>query len=472
MVGSPASRVLRRDRWVLALVALALRAVVVAWAAPLFGPTADGTFYDVVARRIAEGQGYTWLWPDGVVTYAAHYPVGYPALVGVAYAAFGARPVVAMMVNAVFGVLGVVAVHGMLAGTSRRLAFAGGLAMALHPALLLYTPALMTEGITASLLAMATAVAARLHGSSGDASDPRPRRRLVGGVGLLGLGAILGLSTLVRPQTILMAPILGFLVGAKTSRRRGLVAAGLVLATALATCAPWTVRNCVRMNRCALVSVNGGWNLAIGTQTTSGAWTALAVPDACKEVFDEAGKDACFGRAAKADIAAHPGAWLARVPAKLRVTFDYFGAAPWYLHDANPAAFSDRAKVVVGTIETIVSRALLAAALVAMASWPGKRRTARRAIGAVGFLFAFMPAGVVAYLALASGIALLGRQELARAPLVVPATAAVIATTAATHAVFFGAGRYGLLVVPFVTALAFVRFGDPDELARLRSDDG
>jgi len=52
---------------------------------------------------------------------------------------------------------------------------------------------------------------------------------------------------------------------------------------------------------------------------------------------------------------------------------------------------------------------------------------------------------------------MLGRRALARAPLVVPATAAVILATAATHAVFFGSGRYGLVVVPFVTALSVVR---------------
>jgi hypothetical protein len=39
----------------------------------------------------------------------------------------------------------------------------------------------------------------------------------------------------------------------------------------------------------------------------------------------------------------------------------------------------------------------------------------------------------------------------------VPMTAAVLVATAVMHAVFFGAGRYGLVVVPFVTALAFVR---------------
>src|SRR5256885_7855973 len=48
-------------------------------------------FYHAVATRIARGAGYTWAWPDGVVTYAAHYPVGYPALLGAAYAVFGDR---------------------------------------------------------------------------------------------------------------------------------------------------------------------------------------------------------------------------------------------------------------------------------------------------------------------------------------------------------------------------------------------
>ena len=65
--------------------------------------------------------------------------------------------------------------------------------------------------------------------------------------------------------------------------------------------------------------------------------------------------------------------------------------------------------------------------------------------------------GIGGYLACVVAIALLGRRALARSPLLVPATAAVILVTAAMHAVFFGSGRYGLVVVPFVTALAFAR---------------
>jgi hypothetical protein len=420
--------------------ALAVRFFVVGWAVPLIPPTADGKYYDVVARRIAAGHGYTWLWPDGAVTYAAHYPVGYPGMVGLAYRIFGAHPEVAMIWNALLGAAAAAAAYDLLARiTSRRLALAGGFAVALHPALAMYTPALMTEGPTAALWIIAAALAAR------------------GGVrGVVACGLVLGVATLVRPQSLALAPLFGLLAVRRSPFTR-LGGAILVSGLAIAVCTPWTVRNCLRMDRCALVSVNGGWNLAIGTQTEDGAWREIVVPDACKEVWSEAGKDACFGREAKKEILRAPVPWLARAPEKLRQTFDYFGAAPWYLNAANPSAFPSRAKVVLGSIETIVSRTLLVAALVAVARWYGRRRHARMVVAAVGVLACFAPgAGAVAYLALAASLLLLGTRELARVPLFAT-SAAVILATAATHAVFFGAGRYGLVVVPFVTAVAFAR---------------
>ena len=79
-----------RDTWAVLAAALAARLGVVLWAHARFPAAGDGFYYDTVARRIAQGDGYTWLWPDGAVTYAAHYPVGYPALLGAAYALFGA----------------------------------------------------------------------------------------------------------------------------------------------------------------------------------------------------------------------------------------------------------------------------------------------------------------------------------------------------------------------------------------------
>jgi hypothetical protein len=156
----------------------------------------------------------------------------------------------------------------------------------------------------------------------------------------------------------------------------------------------------VRMNRCALVSVNGGWNLLIGAQTASGAWAPVDVPPACMTVWDEAEKDACFERAARAEIAAAPVAWAGRAGAKLAATFDYFGAAPWYLHASNPVALDDRAKTALGAFETLVSRVLLLCAMLAVARFEGPRPRARRALLAVGAVAAFTVHGWVGYVAL------------------------------------------------------------------------
>ena len=93
-----------------------------AYAHDRFPPADDGSFYHAVAIRIAHGAGYTWAWPDGVVTYAAHYPVGYPALLGATYALLGATPLSAMLLNALLGALLVVGVHAcaLRTGSLRR----------------------------------------------------------------------------------------------------------------------------------------------------------------------------------------------------------------------------------------------------------------------------------------------------------------------------------------------------------------
>jgi hypothetical protein len=316
--------------------------------------------------------------------------------------------------------------------------------VAIHPALVPYTAAVMTEGVAGALLVLAVAAARARVGKSW--------------VAWALAGVALGVATLVRPQCLALAPVLGALApreGASWVLRAR--AAALVTVVALACCAPWTARNCVAMKQCALVSVNGGWNLAIGTQTTNGSWQAIDVPEACRTVWDEAAKDACFAREAKQEIARHPFAWLARAPAKIAVTLDYFGGAPWYLHLANGEAFGERAKGVLGVVETVVSRVTLLFALFAVARFDAPSRRARRALCAAGGVFACVTYGWVAYLALALAIVTLGPRALSRAPIVVPFTAVLLFATIATHAVFFGAGRYGLVVVPFVAVVAFAR---------------
>jgi hypothetical protein len=421
--------------------------------------------------------------------------------VAAVYALAGSHPAGAMALNAVLGALAALAVHRLAARAgSRRAAALAGMLVAVHPGLVAYTPALMTEGITASLLACAAWAAAWA------------RDRRVVGPSLLPfavVGAVVGLATLVRPQSLLLAPAFAWIAESGTApgassgslanpvsalggfartslaappdpqagslrpMRRRLAAVLIALSAALAVCAPWSARNCVRMGRCALVSVNAGWNLLIGADPEArGAWAPIKVPAACREVFDEAGKDACFAREARLFIAERPGKWLSLVPRKLAATFDYCGAAGWYLHASNPDAFSEGRKLALGAVETLYERLAVllciawAARLPVGASGsavdPGRapgtfrRRTfvvlhlTIAVLGALAMLHVHAWIGHVALLALA----LLRGRGLLQGPLLAPAALAVLAATALTHAVFFGAGRYGLVAFPLLTGLA------------------
>lgn len=309
------------DDAVVVVAALLARLAMVAWAAGRVPPVADGQYYHVIGERIARGLGYTWAWPDGAVTWAAHYPVGYPAIVAAAYRLLGPQPWHAMLANALIGAAGAWAALALARrSTSRPLALGAGMLVALHPALVAYTPALMTEGITASLSALGAWAASR-------AREAAPRRRTVW---FIGLGLFLGACTLVRPQAILIAPVLGWFAVPEDDPWRPRLRAALI-ATGLASlvCVPWLLRNQLRMGHAGL-SFNGGWNLLIGTDAAGrGGWAPLQVPEACRLVFQEADKDVCFGRAAMREIASRPAAWLSLVPSKLAVTFDYCGGAGW-----------------------------------------------------------------------------------------------------------------------------------------------
>ncbi|HEY6558675.1 MAG TPA: glycosyltransferase family 39 protein [Polyangiaceae bacterium] len=432
------------------VVALAVRGGVALWGGSRFTPAEDGHFYHVVATRIAEGLGYTWLWPDGAVTYAAHYPVGYPGLIALGYWLFGASPGVAMGGSAVLGSFAAVAAARIVSSyVSATAGLLAGLLVAFHPALVAYTPALMTEGVTASLLMIAGWLSVYARAAAAR------RRALL----LVALGCISGLAVLVRPQCLLLAPLFG--VMAASGGRGRTTAAALVTGLAVLVCTPWTLRNCERMGRCVFVSANGGWNLLIGTAAEGrGSWVPLeriGVPEACRNEFREAFKDQCFGHAALERIREAPLAWLSLVPDKLSATFDYSGAPGWYLHASNPRAVPERAKVWLGAFETLVERVLLAVALGALALRTGRFAAVRVWIAAAGAVSLLAPIAWPAYLAVPVLAVLRGRRVL-EDPAALLAGGAVLATALA-HALFFGAGRYSMICFPMIAALAGSAFG-------------
>jgi hypothetical protein len=455
-ISDPSAKPFVGDAVAVTSVALLLRAAVVAWGCSRFPPAGDGEYYHVVAGRIARGLGYTWSWPDGAVTYAAHYPVGYPAILGLLYAVFGARPVLAMALNALAGTCIVWSIHRIASRIVGRFAAlaAAGLA-ALHPTFLFYTPAMMTELVSAALCIGALALAMG-----------HPRSSLAYWSTLGAIAGTIGVATLVRPQQLLFAPFLGFLcvmqaeaarpAALANQRRRpwakAIVAGALVTSVSIGVCLPWTVRNCNRMGQCVFVSANAGWNLLIGTSPKGGgAWVsvdAIGVPPACRLVFAEAAKDSCFGRTARETIARHPVAWLRLVPAKLKKTFDDVGAPGWYLNAANWRSFDDRAKIALGAAEVLFQRITMLIALVGLMRVSGAGRAMRVLLALGGASCLFYTYAWFGVLLLCLGVLLLGRKLLDEPLLLCLGFA--YGTTAAVHAVFFGGARYSIVVMPFM----------------------
>jgi hypothetical protein len=323
--------------------------------------------------------------------------------------------------------------------------------LALHPGLVFYTPALMTEGVAAELLVVALWLGVRVG------SGPGFRGRLA------ALGLCAGAITLLRPQLLIMAPILGFFAASPREARSSLRARRALFVTglAIAVCLPWTLRNCARMDRCVFVSANGGWNLLIGAQReANGAWIPIEgarVPPECRSVFGEAEKDRCFGQAGLRNIRQSPLAFLALIPQKLSLTFDYFGAPGHYLNASNSLEFDATRKLRLGVLETVWERLVLLLAIVRTARLRQAGWQLRLPAALPAALFAVLRAGWLGYLGWVLAVALSGKQLLKR-PLTVLA-AGLVLTTAATHALFFGAGRYGFVCAALL-CLAAVGAGE------------
>jgi hypothetical protein len=204
------------------------------------------------------------------------------------------------------------------------------------------------------------------------------------------------------------------------------------------------------------VSANGGWNLLIGSLPNSqGSWLPIeneSVPPPCRAVFGEVEKDRCFGRAGLGNIRRAPLAFLRLVPQKLSVTFDYFGAAGHYLHTSNWRAFDESRKVALGVVETLWVRLILLLAIVQAALAHGPRRVTRLTVSALSLPFVFLRSAWPGYLGFVLAVSLLGSALPRRPALFV--TACLVLGTAATHTLFFGAGRYGLVCAALLCAAA------------------
>lgn len=458
-----------RDLWfsaALLLLALVPRLyVALAWPRE---PVWDGHYYDFGARRIAEGLGYS----DDVVIGGqpvwhpwCHYPVGYSAFLGAFYWLFGAGSRTGPVANAAIGALTAVLVHRLarFATTTTRARVAGALT-AVHPGLIAYTALLMTEPLAGFGLLLAAWLFVR--------DRDRPLR-----AGALS-GIAIGLSTLVRPPSLLLAPALIFFTGkmftgegsgggALRGWARRATGPAAACGVALLTVLPWTVRNCRVMDGCAFVSTNAGWNLMIGAfPRATGRFETIRAGDGCPVVTGQVQQDRCWTNAGLAHIAADPVRWLSLAPKKLAHTFDHESFPVGYLGEANPGdwpeAKKERGRAVLGGAH----RFLLVIAALAAVPLPRLSRERKNLLAWAALLLVvclallgllsdthpFWPLALAA--ALLPALRLSATAEQGRPGGVIAYLAFLLGTVAAVSIVFFGEDRYHMVASPAICLLA------------------
>ena len=435
---------------VVALVALLPRLyVAIAWSRE---PVWDGHYYHLGAERLAAGLGYSEdALVGGHVVWRpwVHYPVGYSFILSIFYRALGPGLLVAPILNALFGAGVAAVVHrlGRYFTTSGRAKLAAAL-VALHPGLIAYSPLVMTE-VLATLLLLVAGLLVLSY---------RENIR-----GYLAAGVVLGIATLVRPESLLALPLELLLGGRPYGRTfwHAVAAAALAFVVVL----PWTLRNCQKLDGCALVSTNGGWNLAIGAITPTGRFHTLKASDGCPNVTGQVQQDDCWRKVGQERILQNPWRWLGLVPKKLEQTYNHESYAVEYLHEADPSVWTEPRRVAGREFLTFFHRLLLVAAALGAVSalhWvkpPPWDDAVQIGVGVVIMMFATFAAAreehafywLPALLPLVALLPLPGRPALGPAGRYL---LGLLAATTFTHCLFFGEDRYHLVVTPVLCLFA------------------
>lgn len=484
----------RDDAWwlTLALVVLALLPrlyVAIAWTRE---PVWDGHYYHFGATRIAEGLGYS---EDIVIGGQlrwnpwCHYPVGYSALLAVVYVVFGTSILVAPIVNAVIGALTVLVVHRIARYyLSEARSAVAGLIAAVHPGLVAYTAVVMTEP-SAALFALAAGWCA-LQSRRGRGGLPPEAslsstgdgeawwRRMSGAplVSVVGTALLVGIGALIRPPTLLAVPLLLWVF--PRPFKSALLRSVGVGAVSLLVILPWTIRNCRVMDGCALISTNGGWNLAIGALTTTGRFTTLTAADGCPVVTGQVQQDRCWAGVGRRAIAQNPGRWLSVVPDKLRHTYNHESFPIEYLREANPEAWPEERRAAGRNLLTVFHHVLMFAALLGCIGWvnplrlrgsdPSVRTGAALQYALLGAALGFayyaseLPEQPLFWFVVA--LPVVGALRLPGGSWQGPAGSyllGLVFATTFTHAMFFGDDRYHIVVSPVLCVLAAAALRPP-----------
>lgn len=235
-------------RWLVAilLVALALRLiwVVAVQPDPRAGRFDDTIWYNATARAMADGGGYNNPFFD---TPTARWPVGYPILLSLVYRLPGDDVAAARGLNVAASLIAVVAVYYLGQRLwDRRVGLLAAAVLALFPGYLFFSTLVMTEIVFTALAVSVLALAL-----AWTMSGPAPPRLLV------LLGVTLGVTTLVRPEGMILAGVLTLTwFAVSRSWRRTAVHLALLLVGVAIVLGPWTARNIIQL-RAPVVATTG-----------------------------------------------------------------------------------------------------------------------------------------------------------------------------------------------------------------------
>jgi hypothetical protein len=312
-------------RWALVAILFVGAGLRVCWATQAEPPVAlrDPVLYLILADHVAAGDGYTYGdAPDQGFT--AYYPPGYPLLLGGVVWTVHQLPGdvstfdIAVGLNVVLSLATIALVFVL----GRRLAGPGvGLVAAaiwaVWPNLVFHSAIVLTETLFLFLFVLLLIVTL---------ADPAAARA-PGRARLVTIGVLFGLCVLVRPVSLVAAPVFLILWWGARGFGQALWRVALVGAVAVVVILPWSVRSTIKMDAPVALSLNFGDNLCLGHNPgATGGFGDLSAHcytgDHLRRPEYETRRQSENISRAVDYIEAHPGTTLRRTVTKGRVTLD------------------------------------------------------------------------------------------------------------------------------------------------------
>lgn len=292
-------------------------------------PGSDAGWYLTRAFTLLESGSYS---ENGL--YTAYWPIGYPGFLSLLFKINGPSVLAAQVANLIFAS----ASFWLLYALAKRLfadesgARLAVLLLTLYPNQIAYVPLLLTEHMyTCVLLLGCLVLLVRKRWSS-----------------VVIAGFLFGLATLVKTQTIVVAPVLALFAGYHRGSAHpllgALIKAVVVGVIALATVSPWTYRNYQVFGTFILVSTNGGMNMLIGNNPSVVGGYAISVSEddplvkaARFSAADQVAADRRARELAWAWIMENPAQFLSLVPKKVFRLWAPDGEGEWEYQRGAPS---------------------------------------------------------------------------------------------------------------------------------------